>query len=177
MCGGVVLLGVVTVATFARERYGVSIVDRAFGVRRDILRGYYQDDLYSVSLKFFCAAVGFARMVDVTEDVAVSPCVQYVVLVVDEVIGNFVFVWAVLSEVVLTFVMHGIRHYVSSVLSDYCSFRDRHDCSESDAGVIGRLKSGHISFGVYRCTSFFVPAKRVYAIISVAYDSRGVMIA
>jgi hypothetical protein len=48
VCGGVVLLGVVTVAAFARERYGVSIVDRAFGVRRDVLSGYYQDDLYSV---------------------------------------------------------------------------------------------------------------------------------
>jgi hypothetical protein len=88
-----------------------------------------------------------------------------------------VFLWAVLSEIVLAFVMHGVGHYVSSILSDYCSFWYRHDCSESDAGVIGRLKSGHVSFGVYRCTCFFVPAKRVYAIIGVAYDSRGVMIA
>ena len=148
MCGGVVLLGVVTVATFARERYGVSIVDRAFGVRRDILRGYYHDDLYSVSLKFFGAAVGFARVVDVTENVAVSPCVQDVVLVVYEVIGNFMFLWTVLSERILALVVHGVGHNVTSILSNYCSFWYRHDCSESDAGVIGRLKGGHISFGV-----------------------------
>ena len=116
-------------------------------------------------------------MVDVTENVAVSPCVQGVVLVSDEVIGHFMFFWTVLSEIVLALVMHGVGHYASSILSDYCSFWYRHDCSESDAGVIGRLKSGHVSFGVYRCTCFYVPAKRVYAIISVAYDSRGVMIA
>ena len=106
-----------------------------------------------------------------------SSCIQDVVLVVDEVIGNLMFLWTVLSEIFLTFIVHGIRHYVSSILSDYCSFRDQHDCSESDAGVIGRLKSGHISFGVYRCTCFSISAKRVYAIVSVAYDSRGIMIA
>ena len=106
-----------------------------------------------------------------------SPCVQDVVLIVDEVICNLMFRWTVLREIVLTFVMHGIGHYVSSVLSDYCSFGDRHDCSESDASVIGRLESGYISFGVYRCTCFSIPAKRVYAIVSVAYDSRGIMIA
>ena len=177
MCGGVVLLGVVTVATFARERYGVSIVDRAFGVRRDLLRGYYQDDLYSVSVKFFGAAVGFARVVDVTENVAMSPCIQDVVLIVDEVICNLMFRWTVLREIVLTFVMHGIGHYVSSVLSDYCSFRDRHDCSESDAGVIWRLKSGHISFRVNRHACFSVHAKRVYAIVSVTDDSEGKVVA
>ena len=99
------------------------------------------------------------------------------VLVVDEVIGDLVFFWAMFSEEVLSLVVHCVGHYVSGILFDYCSFWYRHDCSESDAGVIGRLKSGHISFGVYRCTCFSIPAKRVYAIVSIAYDSRGIMIA
>ena len=57
--------GGVAVSTFARRGNGVSIVNRAFGVHRDVLRSNYQNDLYSVRLEFLGAAVRFAGVVDV----------------------------------------------------------------------------------------------------------------
>jgi hypothetical protein len=165
------------VATFARRRYVVSIVDCAFGIHRNVLSSHYQDDLYSVRLEFLSAAVRFAGVVDVAEDVAVSPCIEDMVLVVDEVIGDLVFFWAMFSEKVLSLVMHGVGHYVPGVLPNDCTFWDRRDRSESNAGIIWGLKSGYIAFRVNRRTCFFVLAERVYTVVSVTENSRGIVVA
>ena len=52
--------GGVTVATFTRGGFGVSIVDGTFSVRRYVCDGYYQNDLHSVCLALLCATVRFA---------------------------------------------------------------------------------------------------------------------
>ena len=106
-----------------------------------------------------------------------SPCVQDMVLVVDEVIGDLVFFWAMFSEEVLSLVVHCVGHYVSGILTNDCTFWYRRDCSESDAGVIGGLKSGYITFRVNRRTCFFVLAEGVYTIVSVAEDGGGKVVA
>jgi len=63
--------------------------------------------------------------------------VQYVFLVIDEVISDLVFFRAVFGEEVLSLVVHGVRHYVTRVMPNDCSIGYRCCCSESDAGVVG----------------------------------------
>jgi len=46
-------------STFTWGRFGISIVNGAFRVWRDVLSGNYQDDLHSVCLALFGDAVGF----------------------------------------------------------------------------------------------------------------------
>ena len=76
-------------------------------------------------------------MVDIPENIAMTSGVQYVFLVIDEVISDLVFFRAVFGEEVLSLVVHGVRHYVTRVMPNDCSIGYRCCCSESDAGVVG----------------------------------------
>jgi len=116
-------------------------------------------------------------VVDIAEEIAVSPGVQYVFLVVDEVVGDLVLVWAVFGEEILSLVVHGVRHYVSCVLSDDCTIRNRCCRFKTYAGVIRWLEGSYVSFGVDRRTGFSVPTEGVHAVVSVADYGRGKMVA
>ena len=50
----------VTVSTFTRGRFGISVMDGAFSVCRNVLGGDYQDNLHSVCHALLRSAVGFA---------------------------------------------------------------------------------------------------------------------
>ena len=103
--------------------------------------------------------------------------IEYVFLVVDEVISDLVLFRAVFSEEVLSLVVHGVRHYVSCVLLDDCSIGYKCCCFESYAGVIGWLEGRYVSFGVDRRTGFSIPTKGVHAVVCVTDYGRGEMIA
>ena len=103
--------------------------------------------------------------------------IEYVFLVVDEVISDLVLFRAVFSEEVLSLVVHGVRHYVSRVLPNDCSIGYRCCCFESYAGVIGWLESRYVSFGVDRRAGFSIPAEGVHAVVSVTDYGRGKVVA
>jgi len=51
--------------------------------------------LDAVDLAFFCVAVRFAGVVYVAQDIPVSAGVKYMFGVIDEMVGDLIFLWTV----------------------------------------------------------------------------------
>ena len=58
-------------------------------------------------------------------------------------VGDLVFLWTVYGKVILSLVVHRIRHDVPGVLANDCAFGDPYDCAESYSGVVwgGELRN------------------------------------